>query len=276
MKKRPKGIGKTRRIVGYVLLAVCAVLTLYFMAVMVYRLATVVDAKKMSAFTRFMGEFGIMCLLSLPAADVAFDIFSWKKNKKIKVVGIITRVVSCLICLAFVTLGAAVVVTGTIKDEDPVENVCVLGLAIQSDELPKDLIHRLDTALTYKSDHPDVDFIVTGGNSEDPYYSEAEQMRRYLIANGFDTDSGALIAEANAKTTVENFKYTSEIIDKEKPLGVVTSNLHMFRATGIAKKQGYTSLVKIPAPSEPLLYCENAMWEAICSFFLTIGGKIAF
>ena len=85
-----------------------------------------------------------------------------------------------------------------------------------------------------------------------------------------------MIAEPQAKTTVENFKYAAEYLDKTQPLGVVSSNVHLFRATHIAKKQGYTTLVKIPAQSVPALYPENVMWEAICCVFETMMGHMAY
>lgn len=274
--KKEKKISKTRKIVGYTLLLVCAVFFIYCAAVLIYRLATVSDGRKWYFTTRFLAEFGILSVLSLPALDVCFGIFSWEKNRLLKTSGIIFRIVSCAICAIFIALGSAIVITGTITDIASVENVCVLGLAIDNkDRLPRDLERRLDKALEYRSDHPDKTFVVTGGNSEDPYYTEAAYMSRYLEEHGFD-DSDKLVPEPNAKTTVENFTYTAELIDKEKPLGVITSDVHMFRATCIAKKQGYASVIKIPAPSEPWLYSENVMWESICAFFSTLGGKLAF
>ncbi len=177
--------------------------------------------------------------------------------------------------MIFTTLGAAVVITGFQTDDKPVENVCVLGLAIDSDEVSPDLARRLDRALEYKAEHPDIPFIVTGGNSEDPYYSEAGYMQRYLIEHGFDTTTGPLILESNAKTTVENFQNVSKIVDKKEPLGIISSDVHMFRATHIAKKQGYTSIVRLPAHSLPITYCENVMWEVVCAFPQILSGEIA-
>ena len=274
MKTKNK-IGKGRKIIGNVLLIICIVLIVYFATVMAYRLATVIDAKKWSVTRRFLAEFGIMCVIILPAVDIRFGIFSWRKNRGLKVAGIIVRCLSCAVCALFVALGAAVVITGMQTDDQPVKNVCVLGLAIEEEDIAPDLARRLDRALEYKKDHPDIPFIVTGGNSEDPYYSEAGYMQRYLIEHGFDTNAGPLILESNAKTTVENFRYVSETVDKKDPLGVITSDLHMFRATHIAKKQGYTSIVRIPAPSSPLTYVENVMWEVTCAFPQILGGEIA-
>ena len=275
MKSQRKKISGARKVVGYVLLFLCAAFIVYCAAVMVYRLTTVFEAKRWSVITRFLAEFGITSLLSLPALDLRFGIFSWARNRALKVSGMILRTVSCLVAALFLALGAAIVITGEQTGTEPVENVCVLGLAIDGENLPKDLEHRLDRALEYKSEHPEARFIVTGGNSEDPYYSEAAYMSRYLSEHGFDGEVGELIVESNARTTVENFKYTSEYVDKTEPLAVITNKHHMFRATGIAKKQGF-SVVAIPAKAEPAYYPENVMWEMICSFFQILKGNIAF
>lgn len=274
MKTEKREISKGKKIVAYVLLFICAAFIVYCAAVAAYRFATVTKAKRVSVITRFLADFGITCLLAVPVIDLRFGLFSWKKNRAAKISGIIFRLLTCCICLIFVALGAAVVVTGLITDKEPVENVCVLGLAIDGDEMRPDLINRLDRAVEYRDAHPDVRFITTGGNSEDPYYSEAEQMARYLEEHGFGKESGMLVTETQARTTVENFMYTSEIVDKTQPLGVITSDTHMFRATHIAKKQGYTALIKIPAKTTPAMYMENVMWEAICSFSQILGGEM--
>lgn len=276
MEKNSQTISKGRKIVGSVLLLLCAAVLLWCAAVMIYRLATVVEAKRMGAVTRFLGELGILFLVFLPVLDLRFGVFTWRRNKAARAVGITLRVIACGFCAIYIALVLAVTITGTIRDDDPVDAVCVLGLAIDKEDLSEDLVHRLDTALEYKAAHPDVAFIVTGGNSDDPEATEAAQMARYLIEHGFDTESGALIREDQAKTTVENFEYSAAFVDKNASVGVVTSNCHIFRATHIAKKQGYTSLVKIPAPSEPLLYPENVVWEGVCCIFETLRGHMAY
>jgi len=279
MKGNVQKIGKARRIVGIILLSLCAALLLYCAAVMVYRMATVSAAKRLSAFTRFLAEFGILCLVSFPAFDLAFGIFSWGPKKAAKAVGLVLRVLSCVLCAVFVALGLTVAVTAGIRDGGSVEAVCILGNAIDGDKMSDDLVYRLDTALAYHDEHPDALLIVTGGNTgtnkDDAYYSEAGYMARYLIEHGVDDNPDALVREPNAMTTVENFVYVAEIVDKEAPLAVVTTNHHMFRASHLAKKQGYTSIVKIPAPTNPLLFGEGVVWETVCSFFSILQGKMA-
>ena len=275
MSKERKKISKGRKIAGYVLLAIVAAGILYCAAVLAYRLATASPAKRMGTLPRFFAEFGILCLMSLPAFDLAFGIFSWGRNKAAGAAGISLRVVSIALCVVFVALGLAVAVTAVLPNNQPVGIVCVLGNAIDGDKMSSDLVSRLDTAIAYHEEHPDVSIIVTGGNTgavkDDPYYSEAGYMARYLSEHGIDD----VVLETNAMTTVENFVYLADMVDKAEPLGVITTNHHLFRATHIAKKQGYTAIVNIPAPSNPLFFVESVVWEATCSFFSILQGNMA-
>ena len=47
---------------------------------------------------------------------------------------------------------------------------------------------RLDTALDYLEDHPDLTVIVTGGKGDDEHLSEAQAMFDYLVAHGVNPD----------------------------------------------------------------------------------------
>jgi uncharacterized SAM-binding protein YcdF (DUF218 family) len=276
MNDTKQSIGKARKIVGFILLLICAAFVLYFAAVMIYRLSIASAGKHMSAVTRFLAEFGLMCLMSLPAWDVRFGLFTWSSDNVSKVVGYALRCLSIVICALFLALGLAVVIVGATADDAPADYVCVLGLAIDGDQLPQDLVYRLDTAIAYQSDHPDAAFIVTGGNSADPAHTEAAYMARYLADHGFSTATKPLAMERKATNTVENFSYSASFVDKSAPVGVITNNYHLFRATRLAKRQGYTDIVRIPAPSVPLLYLENATWDSICCIFETLRGNMAY
>ena len=269
-------ITKARKILGYVMLSLCAAILLYCAAVMIYRLATVSSARRMAAFVRFLAEFGITCVLALPALDVRFGLFSWRKNRAVWVAGNAVRVLYGGFTLVFAVLIAAICIFGAMHDDKPVQSVCLLGLAIDGDELPRDLVYRLDTALDYSATHPDTLFVATGGNDQDPARTEAARMVAYLEAHGMTAEDGKLIAETEARTTIENFEKVAAYVDKHAAVGVITNDYHLFRATRIAKKQGYVETVKIPAPSVALLYPENVMWEGICTFFSTLGGHLAY
>lgn len=263
-----------RKIIGYVVLALCAVFFLYYFGVMIYKITA--HAKVGAMVSRFMAEFGFLCLLSLVGFDLRFGLFSWNKNKILKVLGWILRVVSCVFFVGFISLSLTVIVFGAKTSDKTPNTVCVLGLVLNDGQIQKDLVYRLQQTLDYNASYPDTVFIATGGNSEDPEFSEAAVMVKYLRSHGFIGSDDKLIAETNAKTTVENFKYVAEMVDKTSSLGVITNNHHMFRATHIAKKQGFTNIVNIPAPATPSLYMENVTWESICVIFETLSGHLAF
>lgn len=216
MERTKQPVGRAQKIVAYLLLALCCALFAYCLGVMIYRLCTAESAKRLSAVTRFLAEAGVIAFLSLPAFDLRFHLFSWR-NKAAKVAGFALRVVIVLVCAFVVALGVTIVVTGAIRRDGSVDTVCVLGLAVDGEELPKDLVLRLDRAAAYHADHPDAVFVLTGGNSDDPFQTEAAYMQRYLASHGFEGASDKLIVEPQAKTTVENFVYTAQLVDKTSP-----------------------------------------------------------
>ena len=275
MERTKQTANRAPKIVAYLLLALCCALFAYCLGVMIYRLCTAESAKRLSAVTRFLAEAGVIAFLSLPCLDLRFHLFSWR-NKAAKVAGFALRVVIVLVCAFVVALGVTIVVTGAMRRDSSVDTVCVLGLAVDGEELPKDLVLRLDTAAAYHADHPDAVFVLTGGNSDDPFQTEAAYMQRYLASHGFEGASDKLIVEPQAKTTVENFVYTAQLVDKTSPLGVITNDYHIFRASKIAKKQGYTQIRPLPAPSSPALYLENVLWETVCTVFTALQGNLAF
>ena len=130
---KEKSIAKWRRIVGCVLLGLVAAAILYCAAVMIYRLVATSGHK--IAVLRFLAEFGILCLVSFPAFDLGFGIFSWARNGAARVAGIALRVLSIVICAVFVVLAGTVIITGTIRDDTSVPAICVLGNAIDGDTL---------------------------------------------------------------------------------------------------------------------------------------------
>ena len=269
-----KKIGKARKTIGSVLIALCSLLILYFLAIAVYRFTVVSPEKRLSVFTRFLAEFGFTALISLAAFDVRFSLFSWKRNKLSYVLGVCSRVTVVAICAVFISLSAAIIISGNVKETTQVQTVCVLGLSIDGDKLPDDLVFRLEETLAYHASHPEVTFILSGGNSDDPERTEGAQMAKYLIEKGFDP--AKLVVEDKAKTTVENFKNTANIVDASEPLGVITNDYHVFRANKIAKKQGFAKTVKIPAASTPFTYLENVEWETVCSIFETLRGNMTY
>lgn len=65
---------------------------------------------------------------------------------------------------------------------------------------------RLDTALDYLEDHPDMTIVVSGGKGDDEHVSEAQCMYDYLTAHG--VDGARIVLEDQSRNTWQNIGNT--------------------------------------------------------------------
>ena len=65
---------------------------------------------------------------------------------------------------------------------------------------------RLDKALDYLEDHPDLTVVVSGGQGDDEHQSEAQCMYDYLTDHGVDADQ--ILLEDQSHNTWENIRFT--------------------------------------------------------------------
>lgn len=152
-------------------------------------------------------------------------------------------------CIFFGILEGAIIYYGeqsTLKESDA---LIVLGAGLMQDRVSTTLRYRLDKALLYHKQFPNVPIIVSGGQGYGEKRSEAEAMKEYLIEGGIDED--IIYMEALSTNTYENFKFSDELMNKEKitavTVTVITNKFHMMRATYIAEKFGFHVF---PLPAE--------------------------
>lgn len=91
---------------------------------------------------------------------------------------------------------------------------------------------RLDTALAYLEDHPDMTVVVTGGKGDDEHISEAQCMYDYLTANGAEGDN--ILMEDRSRNTWQNVNYTHQLLldeglDVTEGVLLVSSGFHLSR-----------------------------------------------
>lgn len=92
---------------------------------------------------------------------------------------------------------------------------------------------RLDEALGYLEQHPDMTVIVSGGQGSDEHDSEAAVMRDYLVDAGVDPDR--ILLEDQSHNTVQNITYSAQPmkengLDLEQGVLVVSNGFHLTRA----------------------------------------------
>ncbi len=137
------------------------------------------------------------------------------------------------------------------NEPEKTELIVVLGCQVRGETPSRMLRHRLDTAYEAMQKHPDALCVVSGGKGSDELISEAEAMRRYLVAKG--ADESRIVMEDKSTNTFENIKFSFELTDKlgyDRDITIVTDGYHQYRAGLIARKQGAESVTAYSAPTE--------------------------
>ncbi|MBM7703808.1 YdcF family protein [Metabacillus iocasae] len=117
--------------------------------------------------------------------------------------------------------------------------VMILGAKVNGETMSLSLSNRAQEALAYAKENPDTKVITTGGQGPGEDITEAEAVARYLIKNGIDEKR--IVKEDASTSTYENFLFTKKLAHIENKTFVVVSNdFHLYRASIIAKRQGFT------------------------------------
>ena len=128
----------------------------------------------------------------------------------------------------------------------------ILGCQVRADGPSVLLQDRLDTALDYLEDHPDMTVIASGGQGPDEHISEAEAMAAYLVEHGFP--EGQILLEDESHNTSQNLMYTRELLEEsgldwQGNLLVVSNGFHLARVRMLAQRYGLGEISTLAAPS---------------------------
>ena len=248
-----------RRVIGDILLLLVIILTADVLFVMPAKINAVVlkaDYRKV-----FMYELILCAVLLLFALDVRFSLFTRWKPVILKGIGWVLRVGIVLLSAVILFFCGKVITGSMIHTAGQADNAIVLGLALENGEPAPDLLARLDTARAYLEKYPEAKLILTGGNADGSGRTEAAVMRDILTEQG--VPESRLILEDRAETTKENFRNIAEMVSKEEPVVMISSNYHMDRAVRNAGEEGFSHVMRLPAPSGFLAYGANMLSEVV-------------
>lgn len=118
-------------------------------------------------------------------------------------------------------------------NESEVAGVIVLGAGVNGTVPSLSLRVRLETALEYIADKPDIPIVVTGSQGPGEDISEARCMADWLIAHGVDEDR--ILIEDQADNTRENIAFSRAMLsekgyDTTTQFAIVSSDYHLCRA----------------------------------------------
>lgn len=156
-----------------------------------------------------------------------------------------------------------------------VDYVIVLGAGVRGETPSLILSARIDAAYNYLSDNPDTTCIATGGQGAGENISEADCIKRELMARGID--ESRILTEDQSTDTSENLKYSQNLIaDKNVSVAIVSSNFHVFRGKALARRCGFENVYGISAPI-PLGLLPHYMVREFASVVIdTLHGNTAF
>lgn len=134
----------------------------------------------------------------------------------------------------FAVLEVRVVSWARTDDETPVTAIIVLGAGVNGTEPSLTLRTRLEAALAYAQERPEVPVIVSGSRGPGEDISEARCMADWLTARGVDPERVWL--EEQADNTRENIHYSTAMLaergyDATADIAVVSSDYHLCRAS---------------------------------------------
>lgn len=173
------------------------------------------------------------------------------RKKPVWLLALLAAVLAALLSFA-VLLG--VVLTGA-RDHivGQPQVMVILGCKVESWGPSILLQDRLDKALDYLEDHPDLTIVVSGGQGNDEHQSEAQCMYDYLTDHG--VDGGQILMEDQSHNTWENICFTQELLQAEggdtSEMLVVSNGFHLARVRMLWDRawEGEYTLSTLAAPS---------------------------
>lgn len=174
------------------------------------------------------------------------------------------RVLAVLVLLGiqlFCVLECAVIGWANKTSDEPVSAVIVLGAGVNGTVPSLSLRSRLEAALEYIADKPDIPVVVTGSQGAGEDITEARCMADWLMAHGVDEQR--ILLEEQADDTEENIAYSKELlathgVDVLDNIAVVTNDYHLCRAAVHWETTGMIPVAaKMPPPYQKSLLTVN-------------------
>ena len=190
-------------------------------------------------------RFGGLFLLALAALVPIYHVLTQD---------FLRRVLTALLALGFVVLsltGGTIARSAQGTESAQADYLIVLGCQVQGTVPSRMLRQRINAAADYLRTYPDALCIVSGGQGPGEDISEAACMYEQLTAAGIAPDR--IILEDQATSTMENLRFSLELMEPGATAAIVSNEFHLYRAGQMAQMLGLDAAL-IPADTEfPIL-----------------------
>lgn len=183
-------------------------------------------------------------------------------------------------CMLIGTIAANIIAVRYEPEKDK-DFMIILGCGIRKDGTPTPLLRgRCDRALAFyrrqkEETGRELTFVVSGGQGPHEVTTESSCMRNYLLSQGIPEER--IVEENRSTDTLENMRFSKEIIGKINPAGKVafsTTNYHIFRS-GICARRVKMRAVGIGARTK-WYFWPNAAVREFVGLLAEHRGKQAF
>ena len=180
------------------------------------------------------------------------------QGRRGKAASLLTAVLALILAgaLSFLIPFIAVLAGGHTDIRGDPQIMVIFGCQLREDGPSLSLKDRLDTALAYLEEHPDMIVVVSGGQGASEPATEAQGMYDYLVRHGVDGER--ILMEGSSFNTRENVAYSLETLtageyDTSGGVVLVSNFYHLTRARMLWERAGGAGPVStLAAPSSHL------------------------
>ncbi len=182
------------------------------------------------------------------------EVASYKGNRKPLWLKALIALIAAGI-LAFAALAGAVALGARDQVAGNPKVMIILGCQVM-DSGPSQLLRdRLDEALAYLEQSPDMTVVVSGSQGSNEPATEASVMADYLMDHGVAED--AILLEEDSHNTDENLRFSMAVlleegVDLSDGVVVVSNGFHLTRARLLAGRAGFEEVSTLAAPTTHL------------------------
>ena len=224
------------------------------------------------SFVNALGIILSVMILSGIAVIFRFNYYYSGSENEVMIHELISNLLAS-IYLYFECMLFGVIVSGAIvaryTPEPDKDFMIILGCGLKKDGTPTPLLKgRIDKAIEFsqmqkEKSGKELIFITSGGQGQDEIIPESASMKNYLTEHGISEEK--IVEENKSTDTLENMKFSKEIIGKINPEGKIafsTTNYHVFRS-GLSARRMKMRAVDVGAPTKWYFWPNAAVREFI-------------
>ena len=201
--------------------------------------------------------FGVFLLYGIFFGRANLYIVRFFKKKAGKTI-LSLLLIFCIVALTVSVYGIIKLIKASDNPPKSETTVIVLGCMVYPHGPSLTMQTRLDAAYKYLTENPDINCVLSGGKGDNEPISEAQAMKDYLTEKGIDQNR--LYMEDRSTSTIENLRFSKDLIEKEglcPTVTIITNGFHQYRANKIAamlNMESYSVSGKTPFILAPTYY----------------------